>query len=112
MHDRSSSEVSCVACAARRFARVWLYLLRHLRGIRRSTGRDERVQSPGFSEASSLSCDSAWLHGFRARKFAANLPSAQFSLRQFLCNRPISVSYAYKKETKGERRGKPRRFKS
>ena len=25
------------------------------------------------------------------------------TLRQFLCNRPISVSYAYKKETKGER---------
>merc|ERR1712093_196795 len=24
---------------------------------------------------------------------------------QFLCNRPISVSYAYKKETKGERHG-------
>ncbi|CAE8598428.1 unnamed protein product, partial [Polarella glacialis] len=24
---------------------------------------------------------------------------------QFLCNRPISASYAYKKETKGERHG-------
>merc|ERR1719258_832677 len=24
---------------------------------------------------------------------------------QFICNRPISVSYAYKKETKGERHG-------
>jgi len=26
---------------------------------------------------------------------------------QFLCNRPINVSYAYKKETKGERHGTP-----
>lgn len=26
---------------------------------------------------------------------------------QFLCNRPISVSYAFKKDTKGERHGTP-----
>ena len=30
-------------------------------------------------------------------------PAMLAMLRQFLCNRPISVSYAYKKETKGER---------
>ena len=37
----------------------------------------------------------------RLREFKGD--NSILQLRQFLCNRPISVSYAYKKETKGER---------
>ena len=110
-----------------------LHLLRYLRGIRCSPGRNEWAQSSDGHSFVHLHCFCKYCKQantslrllllllifsllkekfFRVRRYRshkarqeAELDELDSAPRQFLCNRPISVSYAYKKETKGERQG-------